>query len=533
MNKGIVNAGDAGIFTYAAGKKALLRKVNMEDAGLGTVIEVEPGTEASLDIFSGYAKGILISDSSRLWEYDVKNNQMEVMLDWDDEGVKLKHYEISLVSLLGGGRVYVMAKSPSGKGIKLVYIEEREGSEIPVKQTVVLGTYEIYDPEGNELSGLEQMTDEFNKYQQEYEIEIKRYENAPDLYMELLKGEGPDCFQLIGKSVLASKGVLEDLSPYFERSLKVKETDLLPSVRSAGYEEGGLRYLFTRFSLRGFMVEKGVTQNGAWTPEEYLQLGEQYPEALLTPQISPQMVLQYAVSADMDSFLDWKDRECWFDGERFISILESIKRVTDNKQMADIMEWRLNACQWLYDRKTLTEYFEIDTFREYIEYRDAYEEFAEFAGYPNSDKKPYYSFIPDYVFAMNSASRIKEGVWAFLEYLLSEEYQSSVTSFPVREDIFHKSIARQAADWNRRAEHDPGRDMNHVSLLRWDEYPEVTGEDEDYIKYLAENAYWDTSLNDVLSILYEETGAFWTGDKSAEEAASIIQNRVSLYLDEL
>lgn len=134
---------------------------------------------------------------------------------------------------------------------------------------------------------------------------------------------------------------------------------------------------------------------------------------------------------------------------------------------------------------------------------------------------------------MNSASQIKEGVWAFLEYLLSEEYQSTVTSFPVREDIFNESIARQAADWNRRAEHDPGQDMNNVSLLRWEEYPEVTRADEDYIKYLAENAYWDTSLNDILSILYEETGAFWTGDKSAEEAASIIQNRVALYLDEL
>ena len=37
--------------------------------------------------------------------------------------------------------------------------------------------------------------------------------------------------------------------------------------------------------------------------------------------------------------------------------------------------------------------------------------------------------------------------------------------------------------------------------------------------------------NDILNIINEEMGAFFSGQKSAKEAADIIQNRVQLYVD--
>ena len=50
---------------------------------------------------------------------------------------------------------------------------------------------------------------------------------------------------------------------------------------------------------------------------------------------------------------------------------------------------------------------------------------------------------------------------------------------------------------------------------------------------MAENAYWDDTYTSILAIIYEETGSFWAGDKTAEDTAEIIQNRVQLYLDEM
>jgi multiple sugar transport system substrate-binding protein len=49
------------------------------------------------------------------------------------------------------------------------------------------------------------------------------------------------------------------------------------------------------------------------------------------------------------------------------------------------------------------------------------------------------------------------------------------------------------------------------------------------IKNASQKRIWDSQIE---SIVQEEVTAFFTGDKSAEETAKIIQNRVSIYLSE-
>lgn len=91
-------------------------------------------------------------------------------------------------------------------------------------------------------------------------------------------------------------------------------------------------------------------------------------------------------------------------------------------------------------------------------------------------------------------------------------------------------------DWEFRCKAAYGKeiqDMNLVSLQNWDKYPEVTETDKDFLKYIVENAYWDTSLDAIYAIISEDTGAYWAGDKTVEETAEIIQSRISLYLEEL
>ena len=533
---GLVNAGDDGIFTYAVtDQKVSLSKINMANASLSAVEEVTVDTAVSLDVFSGYDRGILVSDSDSLRAYDPAGKELNVLLGWGDANVSLKAYDIRGIGMLQDGRLYVMMRRPNGQSMELAYIETLSSDAVTEKQTVVIGMYQTRNE--SETSGLGVLAADFNKYNQQYQVEIRQYSSSQEMYMELLKGEGPDGFQMTHSSTLASKGVLEDLSPYFAKSSVVQETDLLPSVRNAGSKDGKLLYLFTQFSLRGLIVRQGVADNGVWTPEEYLGLGEQYPEALLYPHISADMVMMFAVSADMDSFIDWQERKCYFDSERFIDILESVRQVTDGKQEVDYTEHWVNACRWLHDGETLTEWFLINDWLEYVEYKDAYGDFASFAGYPNSKGTPYYYLNTDFVLAMNSASENKEGVWAFLEFLLSKERQSSLCSlqrpikhFPVRQDVFDAYIDYQFENWEGIS-----RDytMNNVSLEKWTEPPKVSEEDKEFLIYMVQNAYWDDTFDEIWLIITEETGSFWAGDKTAEETAGIIQNRVQLYLDEV
>jgi len=528
--KGLVNAGDTGIYTYAAMEgRILLSQIDMTDADPGKVTELTFETEAFMDVFSGYGKGILISDGASLWRFDPAGTEQELLLDWDSAG--LRNYDIDGIGILEDGRLYTMVTRKGRQDRELTYIEAMAAADVPEVQTIVIGS--IDTPSQREDSKLTAMAEEFNHYNRQYQVELKYYDTPQDMYLELLKGEGSDGFQLFQGSALASKGVLEDLSPYFAESSVVQESDLLPSVRNAESRDGKLLYMFTEFQLRGHITKQGTATDGVWTPEEYLGLGLQNPEALLAAQMGTYMMMENALYADMGSFVDWQDRTCTFDSERFINIMESVRQVTDGKQTPDLMEWGANACQWLHDGRTMTEFYSIYNVQSYVQYRDAYSDFAEFRGYPNSEGITYYRFMPGCMLAMNSASEKKEGVWAFLEFLLSEDYQSTVQGFPVRQDSFEARIAEQVEEWEGLAKHYiPGSTVNPISLESWQEYPKMDEKDVELLMYLVENAYWDNTFSDIWLIISEEAGSFWSGDKTAEAVADIIQNRVQLYLEE-
>ena len=59
-----------------------------------------------------------------------------------------------------------------------------------------------------------------------------------------------------------------------------------------------------------------------------------------------------------------------------------------------------------------------------------------------------------------------------------------------------------------------------------------TDEDNQRIYDLIDGAVAENINFDITSIITEETGAYFAGQKSAEEVAEIIQNRVQNYLDE-
>ena len=528
--KGLVNAGDTGIYTYAVMEgKVLLSPVNMTDASLGEMTELPIETEVSINVYSGYDKGILVSDHVGLWESNPAETGRELLFDWDNAG--LKNYGIDKIGILEDGRLYMMVTRDGRQEKELAYIETMTAADVPEVQTIVIGS--LGGPDSISGSALTAAAEEFNHYNRQYQVEIKYYGSQEDLYLELLRGEGPDGFQLFRESELASNGVLEDLSLYFAGSSVVQESDLLPSVINAGSRDGKLLYMFTGFQLRGIVVKKGATDDGVWTPEEYLNLGLQNPETLLTPLINTYTVMEDALYADMGSFVDWQAGKCSFDSERFINILESIRQVTDGKQEPEPMEIVENSCQWLHDGRIMTMFFNVQDIYTYMAYMDAYGDFADFAGYPNSEGVPYYRFMPAYLLAMNSASENKEGVWAFLEFLLSEDYQKTVQSFPVRRDSFEEYVARKVKEWEGLAKnYQPGSSRNPVSWEVWQEYPKLEEQDIEFLTYLAENAYWDETFTDIYHIIREEAGSFWSGDKSAEETARIMQNRIQLYLDE-
>lgn len=536
---GLINAGNSGIFLYnTIDNDIQLQKINMTNGSLDTAIALEMSPDITPILYSGYEKGIIISDGNILWSYQPDSNELIQLIDISSNTVNLMGYNFLCIGLLDNEKICALVMLPSSQNAEFVYIDPLSDLATASKQTITLGTVGATFSEK-----AEKLAADFNKYNSNYQIELKGYTDATALATELLKGQGPDIFQVESTQyhILADNEILENLSPFFEESDVVKQSDLLPAVRNAGTINGKMVFIFSEFTLTGHLVQQGYTQQGSWTPEEFLALGKQYPNASLSPFIDPFQILQFAIQADMDSFIDWQNKKCFFDSERFISLLEQITQITDGKLSADILEWRENKCQWLHDKEILTDRFWIGSVDEYLNYKAAYGDFAEFAGHPNQAATPRYRMETDYVFGINSASENKQGAWIFIEYLLSEEYQQSVTlsdsdtigAFPVRQDIFDSYLEERILVLKERFENPPSSNyFNMVSLTNSNVYPIVTESDKEVITYMAENAYWDNSLNEILRIISEETGALWAGDKTAQEVAHIIQNRISLILEE-
>lgn len=133
-------------------------------------------------------------------------------------------------------------------------------------------------------------------------------------------------------------------------------------------------------------------------------------------------------------------------------------------------------------------------------------------------------------FVMNSASKNKEGAWDFLEFLLSEELQNSIDwGFPARRDSFEDYLTYS---YMRKEDAFPelGYYLDNYQIATQEDF-DVVWEALDRAVYRPYGFYFND--NPIRVILEEETGMYFAGDATLEDTVKKIQNRVTLYLNEM
>ncbi len=140
------------------------------------------------------------------------------------------------------------------------------------------------------------------------------------------------------------------------------------------------------------------------------------------------------------------------------------------------------------------------------------------------------SFATDSLYGISSQSAHQELAWEFLKFLVSDEMMIQ-GGLPI-----NKSVLPQVAQNFTQAIQTRGGKM----IIKEDGIPgqsitlqPPTQEDVDYLENLLSQAkvYIGTDQK-IIAIVQEETAAFFTGQKTAEVTAQLIQDRVSTYLNE-
>lgn len=470
--------------------------------------------------------------------------------------------EIKNNEAVGGGTEPTQPTSPNPTN---QLTQTNQPSQINPEDMHPVPMPEQYVPEGREIvtlgtfgkvystSPMYKAVELFNQAQEKYFVQIEIYYNLERFLIDIVRKQGTDLYNLywgVSADDLAQKGVLEDLTPYFESSAVVSREDIVDAVWRAGSVDDKLYFLIPCFQCAGILVEKGYTKEGAWSGKDYIELGKKYPGSMLSKQIQdPSAQYLSELKEYMAAFINYEDRTCSFGGDEFIALLEDLKALSSynyeavdkSATMADLIRGKF------YLTKLVTVGMDSGMYR-YRDIIDAFGDSYDIAGMPTADGSLKYGMdYYDQMYGMNAASKNKEGAWAFLEYLLSEEYQQPEppsinqgyksplgSQFPVRKDALERGLQANidyVTDPNERIHYN----INEYTKEKTAEgFEGFTEEDKQAVLHIIDNSYRPIFERDytLLNILSEETEPFFQGHKSAAEVAKIIQSRVNLYLIE-
>lgn len=372
---------------------------------------------------------------------------------------------------------------------------------------------------------MQEAIDRFNAGNDTYCIEVVDNAGVSDVISvraaKLTAGDGPDIF-VAGADThfqeFVEKGVLEDLKPYIEADLKEEEylTELLYAYES----DGKVYAIETEFQIIGMIGAKEIFGDmTGWTPQEAIAMMEAHPEIGRFENAEPLDVLRdFWLFGGMDITDYDMLRECILFAEKYGKLLED-----DEKEVL--------GGNVLVARGSLMTPLSL------ANYASMYDTEICFIGFPRADRNGF--MMGNGGLSINAASPNKEGAWAFLRFLLEEEYQSGLEYyFSVRKDIFEQRLAEYSvAPTVELYIPETGETVTvetTYSSVNGKEIKPLTEEETAYLEKLARSCISTSGEVNygAWEIIYEEAGAYFSDDRSIDEVMDAIENRVELWMKE-
>ena len=388
----------------------------------------------------------------------------------------------------------------------------------------------------------------YNKAQDEYKINIVDYSEADDpegkFSADIAAGNLPDMYLVengvgnMSTSQCIAKGLFEDLTPYFEADPDMQESDFIENAFDALKDDGKL-YLAASSCYIDTLVGKAseIGEEPGWTFQEMKDYVSSKPaECRIFYSTSKSDTLSYFMSSLLSDFVDWEAGTCSFDSQDFKDILEMCNRGTKE------MDWDNDDGDYMEMLKTGEMMFMQGSFSpsDIQIYDSLYDGDLVFKGYPNNNGSGSYFSFSDCV-AMSSTCEDKDGAWKFIREFLTEDGVASSYAnewgFPLRKDVFeefmnNQTITEETTDKYGNKIYPIEGAMSFDGSTTIDMKPLTEEECDAYRDYVASASGRSEYDGSIQEIVEEEAEAYFNGDKSADEVADIIQNRVTTYINE-
>ena len=374
-------------------------------------------------------------------------------------------------------------------------------------------------------STLQEAVADFNSKNDGITITIHDYyeENINDgisrLYDDILTGKGPDIISFstdeMDVEVLREKGAIENLIPYLEKSDVIGEEDIVDSAYQVLTADGGLYMLPTNFALYTLITkEKWCSNKENFTFEEALRAVRECEE---DPMISRDLFLQEGAICGGYSG-ETEDNRL----EQYIKIAEQLPQ----QAMFQTNDLLMREGKIPFNLEC------IGDMQQYLYKKSVWGEDAVYTGFPGAEGNGRI-FIFVNCFAINSQSTHKEEAWKFVESYFTEEGQKTIApnwNFSILQDV----LDQQLSD-SRKQEYYQTSDgkREKLPILTYEiggTYENVyAAQDEDIqdVREMINNTkVMQRSDLPFIGITQEETLYYFNGEKSIEETAAAIRNKI-------
>ncbi len=503
---------------------------------------------------------VIYGDSSGLnmYRYDASTGETETLFDW--VSLDIVGYNVDAVYYIDEDTMVVEIYDYSANSYNesMSLVTRKESSEVSEKTTLTLALFsnDSYTQEyvvafnkANDLyrieikTYLDYTTIDYNDYETYYDDAVTRMQN------DLVSGDGADIIMTgygVNADTLISSGLLEDLVPYLDERGYTRD-QFATQVYDAYLRDGSLYELPGQFTIRTvYALTELVGSEPGWTLEEAAEVIANLPEGMewfmgWTRSSMLNELLTYGYS----SFINEEDNTCSFDSEEFKALLqlaasfpEEFDGSWEESEPTRIQNGTLAAEElYIYDLESLQLYRAHFEGKEYTK-----------IGFPGVGGNGAVINAAGSAYAICSKSEYKDAAADFIVSTLTEETTWGGYGFSVLQEELDAYFEEETTvEYEVDENGDPYLDEDGNPIViggssgigyqdGWEYwYVPCTEEDvEEFYELLNGAVAVENSggNSEILAIIEEEADSFFSGQKSVDDVAAIIQNRVSLYLSE-
>ena len=535
-------------------------KIAAIDLNTGRVSQTWSCPDNAYNFISGGGDYDLYYQSGiNIYGYKLADESSEKLFDWLN--VDVLQQNLSGYTVRPDGTVFGVTNTWDSKWenvtTEFVTVEKKSYDEVPQKEELTLACQWTDNNLQNAVIRFNRGSNVRIKV-----VDYSQYNTDDDftagltkLTTEIMSGNLPDILSLQGLPYqqLAAKGLLEDLYPYMEKDSEISRDDFLPNVLQALEVDGKLFSTVSTFNVVTLAGASTVVgDKPGWTMEDLVAALNTMPQGctVLDQFTTSGDILRDVLTLDADYYIDWTTGSCRFDQGEFARLLEFAKLFPNAFDSANFNwdEYESDEQRIREGKQMLTRMY-LSGFEDIARYEAVFGGNVTYIGFPtNSGVGSYMNINSGYGMSANCAD--KEAAWQFLRSFMTEKAAENgdyYWGFPANRNQLEKRLKEAMTveyekdeNGNYRLDPDTGERIPVSRGGFWmegmDEPMEIyalTQEQADKIMEVINTTTKLYSQNTaVLDIISEQTDAFFSGQKSADEVAKLVQGKLSIYVNE-